>query len=130
MERYKQVLFAEQVKIRAVMQGKDQAGNGENIDQEHSWLSTSTEITTLRVELEKVKLQMAELQRDYSELQQNYDKLYSKQRSLPTWSFGWKKIKNSPIFHRRTDIEESEDAQQRSFPDNNRARFRRRKSIS
>lgn len=129
MERYKQVLFAEQVKIRAVMQGKDQAGNGENIDQEHSWLSTSTEITTLRVELEKVKLQMAELQRDYSVLQLDYDKLHSKQRTLPTWSFGWRKIKNSSIFHRRTDIEESEDAQQRSSPDN-RARFRRRKSIS
>lgn len=129
MERYKQVLFAEQVKIRAVMQGKDQAGNGENIDPEHSWLSTSTEITTLRVELEKVKLQMTELQSDYSELQQDYDKLHSKQRSLPAWSFGWKKIKNSSIFHRRTDIEESEDAQLKSPADNNRAR-RRRKSIS
>lgn len=112
------------------MQGKDQAGNGENIDQENSLLSTSTEITTLRVELEKVKLQMAELQRDYSELQLDYDKLHSKQRSLPTWSFGWKKLKGSSIFNKRTDTEESEDAQQKSPLDNNRARFRRRKSIS
>ncbi|KAL8127475.1 BTB/POZ domain-containing protein DOT3 isoform X1 [Apium graveolens] len=124
-----QVLFAEQVKIRAVMQGKDQTGNAENMDQEHSWLSTSTEITTLRVELEKVKLQMVELQRDYSELQIDYDKLHSKQRSVPTWSFGWKKIKKSSIFHKSKDIEESEDVEQRSPPDN-RARFRRRKSIS
>lgn len=129
MEKYKQVLFAEQVKIRAVMQGQNQAGTGVTIDQEHSWLSTTTEITHLRVELEKVKLQMTELQRDYSELQQDYDKLYSKQRSLPTWYFGWKKIKNSSLFHRRSDIQESEEARHTSSPDN-RARFRRRKSIS
>ncbi|WOG92124.1 hypothetical protein DCAR_0311383 [Daucus carota subsp. sativus] len=125
-----QVLFAEQVKIRAAMQGKEQAGSGENIDQEHSWLSTTTEITNLRVELEKVKSQMAELQRDYSELQQDYNKLHSKHRSSPTWTFGWKKIRKSSFFHKKSDNEESEDAQHNSSPDNSRARFHRRKSIS
>ncbi|KAA8530857.1 hypothetical protein F0562_005519 [Nyssa sinensis] len=125
-----QVLFSEQVRIRAAMQGKEQAASGDNTDQEGSWSSTKKEIKTLKTELEKVKMEIAELQRDYSELHQEYEKLNKKQRNLSGWTFGWRKIKNSALLHRKVDGNETEEGQQRSNTTGGRVNLRRRQSIA
>lgn len=115
-----QVLFSEQVKLRAAMQGKEPAASGDNSEQEVSQTSTKTEIVTLKSELENVKAKMAELQRDYSELQREYRKLNNKQRDISVWSLSWKKIRRSALFHRKVDGAENGDGHQR----------RRRQSIA
>lgn len=120
-----QVLFSEQVKMRTVMQGKEQP-NSNNCDQDESWSSTKREVKSLKVELEKVKTEMAELQRDYTELQREYVKLISKKGSSG-WS--WKKIRTSSLFNRKIDVVENE-RQQDSKQDGNRVTLRRRLSIS
>ncbi|KAJ6753501.1 BTB/POZ DOMAIN-CONTAINING PROTEIN DOT3 [Salix purpurea] len=77
-----QVLFSEQVKMRATIQGKDPAASDNNSEQEITQTSTKTEIVTLRAELENVKTQMTELQRDYSELQNEYEKHNNKHKKM------------------------------------------------
>ncbi|XAR73386.1 hypothetical protein NMG60_11007339 [Bertholletia excelsa] len=116
-----QVLFSEQVKIRAVMQE-----SGDNLDQKDS----TKEIKMLKEELEKVKLKMQELQSDYSELKKEYDKLNHKQRNSLGWTFGWKKIKNSGVFNGKADGDETRERRQRSNSTTNRTSLRRRLSIS
>ncbi|KAA8546817.1 hypothetical protein F0562_003259 [Nyssa sinensis] len=123
------VLFSEQAKMRAAMQGKEQAASGNNTDQEGRWSSTNEEIKTLKMELEKVKIEMAELQKDYSELQREYEKQNNKQRNVSGWTFGWRKIKNSALFHGKVDGEETRDEQQ-SNPTGGRVNLHRRQSIS
>ena len=102
-----QVLFSEQVKMRAAMQGKDPAASDNNSEQEITQTSTKTEIMTLRAELENVKTQMTELQRDYSELQNEYGKHNNKHKNGSTWSFRWTKIRTSALFQRTLDGNES-----------------------
>ncbi|XP_030535066.1 BTB/POZ domain-containing protein DOT3 isoform X2 [Rhodamnia argentea] len=122
-----QVLFSEQVKIRAVMHGKEQEQSGNNSEQEGNQSSTEIEIKNLRAELQNVKAKMAELQKDYTELQQEYEKLLNnKQRNGSTWSSGWRKIKNS--FHAKQEGDEIGDGDNR--PSMRRASFRRMLSMS
>ena len=117
--------------MRAAVQGKEQVTSSDNSDQEGSWSSTKNEIKNLKSELEKVKKQMAELQRDYSELQQKYNKLNTKQRNLSGWTFGWKNIRNSGLFHKKMELNETGEAEERSNPIGCRVSFRRRRrSIS
>ncbi|PON86140.1 Voltage dependent potassium channel [Trema orientale] len=127
-----QVLFSEQVKIRATMQEKDPPASGNVSEQEGNQPSTDMEIKALKAELENVKRKMAELQSDYSELQHEYDKVGSKHKNTPRWSFGWRKIKNS--FHAKIDGDESGEepgeGQQRVNSVCYKTNFRRRSSIA
>ncbi|XP_050204443.1 BTB/POZ domain-containing protein DOT3 [Mercurialis annua] len=126
-----QVLFSEQVKMRAAMRGKEPATSGNNSEQEGSQTSTKTEILTLKTELQNIKAQMAELQRDYSELQHEYLKVNNKQRNTLAWTLNWKNIRKSSLFNRKTDGDETREGQQRSTPANTSSgRVRRRESIS
>ncbi|KAK3008922.1 hypothetical protein RJ639_014704 [Escallonia herrerae] len=128
--RDSQVLFSEQVKMREAMQGKEQSANGDNSDQQCSWPSTKSEIKTLKVELEKVKTTTAELQRDYAELQKEYEKLNNQQRNSSGWTFGWRKIKQSALFHGKLEVGEIGEGKVRSNPIGCKVNFLRRKSIS
>ncbi|KAK6923400.1 BTB/POZ domain [Dillenia turbinata] len=124
-----QVLFAEQVKMRAALQAKESSG-GANSEQKGAWSSTEKEIKALKEELEKVKMEMAELQRDYSELQQEYEKISNTRRPVSSWSSRWRKIKNSSFFHDKMDGEELRDIQSTPNQVGCRVAGRRRQSIS
>ncbi|XP_021752632.1 BTB/POZ domain-containing protein DOT3-like [Chenopodium quinoa] len=118
-----QVLFSEQVKMRAAMESKEQTTDGNARENDESWSTTKKEMTTLRTELEIVKDRMSELQRDYSELQQEYIKQINKQRSNSGWIFRWKKIKNLSLFTEKAmeDIGDQEISnQERSTPNTGR----------
>ncbi|XP_048335042.2 BTB/POZ domain-containing protein DOT3 isoform X3 [Ziziphus jujuba] len=122
-----QVLFSEQVKMRAAMQEKEAAPSGNNSEQEGNHSSTDMEIKTLKAELESVKMKMIELQNDYVELLQDYEKLSNKNKHTSGWSIGWRRIKKS--FHTKPDKDETGgEEQQRSNP--SRIHFRQRQSIS
>ena len=69
-----QVLFSEQVKMRAAMHEKEPAQIGIQSEQEENQTSATMDIKALKAELENVKSQMVELQNDYCELQQEYKK--------------------------------------------------------
>uniref|UniRef100_A0A2P2KIF0 BTB/POZ domain-containing protein DOT3 n=1 Tax=Rhizophora mucronata TaxID=61149 RepID=A0A2P2KIF0_RHIMU len=127
-----QVLLAEQVKVRLAMQGKEPkaTASGNSLEQETKQPSTETEIMALKKELENVKTKIAELHRDYSELQHEYARLNNKQKNILGWSFGWKKIRESALFPRKVDADETEEEQRRSNPLNSQRSFRRRMSIS
>ncbi|CAN0862068.1 BTB/POZ domain-containing protein DOT3 [Linum grandiflorum] len=107
-----QVLFTEQVKLRAAMQRKDSGGSGNISEQEVHQTETKSEIMTLKAELENVKTRMAELQKDYLELQHEYAKLNNKHKNTLAW--GWKKIRTSSLFHRKVDEVEIDEGRQRS----------------
>ncbi|CAI9109454.1 OLC1v1009276C1 [Oldenlandia corymbosa var. corymbosa] len=124
-----QVLFSEQIKMRAIIRGKDKTASDDTQDEGGNWLCSKNEVNSLRAELESVKAKMTELQTDYFELQQEYGKLGTKQRSLSTWKFGWSKIKKPSLFHRKTDEEETVEGQNASHSDH-KTKFRRRMSIS
>ncbi|XP_041004775.1 BTB/POZ domain-containing protein DOT3 isoform X1 [Juglans microcarpa x Juglans regia] len=117
-----QVLFSEQVKMRAAMVEKEPAPSGNITEQEGNQSSTDTEIKTLKAELEIVKMTMAELQSDYSDLQREYEKRSHKQKRVSGWSSSWRKIKNS--FQAKVDGDETRDEQLRPKA------FRRRLSLS
>ncbi|KAG6767326.1 hypothetical protein POTOM_028525 [Populus tomentosa] len=125
-----QVLFSEQVKMRAAMQGKEPAASDNNSEQEITQTSTKTEIMALRAELENIKTQMTELQRDYSELQHEYEKQNNKHRNGSAWNFGWTKIRTSALFHRKLEGNEGGEGHQRSNSLGSKINFRRRLSIS
>lgn len=122
-----QVLFSEQVKMRAAMQEKEPASRGDDSEQGDTQPSTSMEIKNLREELENVKTRMAELQKDYSELQREYEKLSNKNKIVSGWSLGWRKIKNS--FHSKADADETGNQQQTCNSTTRRSSFRRRLSL-
>ncbi|XP_059594467.1 BTB/POZ domain-containing protein DOT3 isoform X2 [Vitis vinifera] len=130
IDTYLKVLLAEQVKMRVAMKGKEPVASGKDSEQEESQPSAQMEIKTLKVELEKMKMNMAELQRDHSELQRECEKLNNKQRSIPSWTLGWKKIKNSTLFSGKVDGNESGDGMQRPNPVNGRMSDRRRLSVA
>jgi hypothetical protein len=125
-----QVLFCEQIKIRAAMQGKEAVASGNSSEQEITQTSTKTEITTLRAELENVKTQMTELQRDYFELQHEYGKKNNKHMNRSAWNFGWTKIRTSALFHRKSEGNLS--GQVHKIPNSlgHKMNFRRRLSMS
>ncbi|KAL7143980.1 hypothetical protein ABFS83_08G227800 [Erythranthe nasuta] len=124
-----QVLFAEQMKIRATVQGKSQTEIADNSDQESSWLSTNKEVKALKLELEKVKSQMAEMQRDHSDLQQERQKQNIKQGNSSGWTIRWQRIRKSALFNLKTDGEETDEVNKR--PNNiGKGSFRRRQSLS
>ncbi|KAL3527738.1 hypothetical protein ACH5RR_012394 [Cinchona calisaya] len=124
-----QVLFSEQAKMRATIQGKDQTPSDDNEGQEGSWLCTKKEVSTLKAELEMVKEKMTELQTDYFELQQEYEKLNNKQRSLSSWTFKWMKTKKSSLSLGKVDEEKTDEGQLGSLS-GRKTKFRRRVSIS
>ncbi|KAG9135267.1 hypothetical protein Leryth_015170 [Lithospermum erythrorhizon] len=124
-----QVLFSEQMKIRAAIQGKDHIISVEKSDDENNESSTKEEVKSLKTELEKVKESMAELQRDYRELQQDHEKLNNKHRNLSSWAIGWRKIKRSGMFQRKLDTEETDEGQRR-HNSGHKTSHRRRQSIS
>ncbi|XP_051140780.1 BTB/POZ domain-containing protein DOT3 isoform X2 [Andrographis paniculata] len=121
-----QVLFSEQMKMRAAIQGRGETQTIDSLDQE----STNKEVKALKIELDRVKMQMAELQRDYSELQQEYHKQNIKQSNLSGWAFGWRKIRKSALFNVKVDGEEDTDGSHSRPTQRNRGSFRRRQSIS
>ncbi|KAG8383524.1 hypothetical protein BUALT_Bualt04G0022500 [Buddleja alternifolia] len=122
-----QVLFSEQVKIRATTQGKSETEIADNSERENGGSSTAKEIKALKIELEKVKTQMAEVQRDYSELQQDYQKQHIKHRNSSAWTNGWRKFRKSALFHAKIDGEETDENHNRKIQ-SRRGSFRRRRS--
>ncbi|XP_027365621.1 BTB/POZ domain-containing protein DOT3 isoform X1 [Abrus precatorius] len=90
-----QVLFSEQIKMRAAMQEKEPAQSGIQSEQEGNQTSATMDIKALKAELESVKSKMVELQNDYFELQQEYEKLSNKPKNSSGWTLNWRKIKNS-----------------------------------
>ncbi|KAK7358982.1 hypothetical protein VNO77_00925 [Canavalia gladiata] len=104
-----QVLFSEQIKMRAAMQEKEPAQSGIQSEQEGNQTSATMDIKTLRAELENVKSKMVELQNDYFELQHEYEKLSNKPKNSSGWVLNWRKIKNS--FHTKPAGVETEDRQ-------------------
>ena len=127
--RTSQVLVSEQIKMRAVMQGKEQAASGNNSDHEES-RSSREEIKILKEELHKVKAEMQELQRDYTELQKINGKVNNKRRSLSGWTLGWRKIINSGFFNGKMDGDETRVEQKRSNSSGLRVSLRRRLSMT
>ncbi|KAL5753534.1 hypothetical protein ACOSP7_021754 [Xanthoceras sorbifolium] len=124
-----QVLFSEQIKMRTAMQEKETAPpQTDNSEQDESHSSTTVEIKNLKTELETVKTRMGELQRDYSELQQEYEKLSHKQKIVPRWSLGWRKIKNS--IHTKVEGDETGNQQRTSNSTRRRSSWRRTLSLS
>lgn len=128
-----QVLFVEQVKMRAAMQEKEPAQSGINSQQDVNQTSETIDIKTLKAELENVKSNMVELQNDYFELQEEYKKLTSndKPKNLSGWSLNWRKIKKS--FHVKPTGGETRDGQDMpTSPNHTRRRSapRRRLSVS
>ncbi|OVA14199.1 BTB/POZ-like [Macleaya cordata] len=101
-----QVLFSEQVKMRMAINEKDLIPSERFTEQESSLSSAKKEIKTIKAELDMVKMKMAELQHDYCNLQLEFEKL-TKQKTVSTWSSGWKKIKNSTFFHTKMDHTET-----------------------
>ncbi|KAK4485937.1 hypothetical protein RD792_008588 [Penstemon davidsonii] len=124
-----QVLFSEQVKIRASIQGKDRTETTDNLEQESNWSSTNNEVKTLKLELEKVRMQMAEIQRDYSELQQEHGKQNIKRRYSLGWTFGWRKVRNSGLFNVKLYRNEI-NASHRRPSQSQRGSLQQRQSIS
>ncbi|KAL8476174.1 hypothetical protein ACS0TY_028729 [Phlomoides rotata] len=108
-----QVLFSEQGKIRNGIQGNSQIEIADKPDQESSRSSTSKEVKSLRIELEKVKEEMAEMQRQYSELQQEYQKHKVKQRKSSGWTVGWQKLRKSALFNLKMDGEDTDESHNR-----------------
>lgn len=100
---HSQVLFSEQVKLRAIIKGKGQTETPDELDQESSWLSTNKEVGDLRKEVEKMKLQMDAMQRDHSELQHEYQKQNIGRRNSSGWTLGWRKIRKSSLFNLKVD---------------------------
>ncbi|PIN26768.1 hypothetical protein CDL12_00487 [Handroanthus impetiginosus] len=107
-----QVIFSEQVKIRAAIQRKFQTET--DSDQEGSTSSRNKEVKALKIELEKLKTQMTELQRHYSELQQEHQKQNTKQRNPSGWTLGWRKIRRPALFNLKIDGEETDEIHNRS----------------
>ncbi|KAL1366127.1 BTB/POZ domain-containing protein DOT3 [Arachis ipaensis] len=126
-----QVLFSEQVKMRATMQEKEQEQSGINSEQDENQTSASMDIKTLKSELEHVKSKMIELQKDYFELQREYEKLNSKPKNSTGWSLNWRKIKNS--FHVKPagdEIGDEQDVTKSPEPVQQKGTPRRRTSMS
>ncbi|RYR17546.1 hypothetical protein Ahy_B03g062259 isoform B [Arachis hypogaea] len=125
-----QVLFSEQVKMRAAMQEKEQEQSGINSEQDENQTSASMDIKTLKSELEHVKSKMIELQKDYFELQREYEKL-NKPKNSTGWSLNWRKIKNS--FHVKPagdEIGDEQDVPKSPEPVQQKGTPRRRTSMS
>ncbi|XP_009592919.1 BTB/POZ domain-containing protein DOT3-like isoform X3 [Nicotiana tomentosiformis] len=127
IDTYLQVLFSEQVKMKAAIQGKDYIASDDESDKESSQSPSKKEVKSLKEELEKIKIQMEELQRDYSELQHDYEKVNNKNRKT-TWTFGWRK-KKSALSDGKLDREVTEEGHYRSNV-GCKAGSRRRQSIS
>nr|XP_016496487.1 PREDICTED: BTB/POZ domain-containing protein DOT3-like isoform X3 [Nicotiana tabacum] len=127
IDTYLQVLFSEQVKMKAAIQGKDHITSDDESDKESSQSPSKKEVKSLKEELEKIKIQMEELQRDYSELQHDYEKVNNKNRKT-TWTFGWRK-KKSALSDGKLDREVTEEGHYRSNV-GCKAGSRRRQSIS
>ncbi|XP_019177311.1 PREDICTED: BTB/POZ domain-containing protein DOT3 [Ipomoea nil] len=125
-----QILFAEQVKMRAIMQQKGQTSSDDNSEKGgSSWSSTKKEVKCVKEELDKLKEQMGELQRDYSELQKEYEKVNKHGKNFAIWAIGWKKIKRATLFNGKLEVEESDEGQNR-INLGRRANPRRRQSVS
>ncbi|OIT20760.1 PREDICTED: BTB/POZ domain-containing protein DOT3-like [Nicotiana attenuata] len=123
-----QVLFSEQVKMKAAIQGKDHIPSDDESDKESSQSPSKKEVKSLKEELEKIKIQMEELQRDYSELQHDYEKVSNK-NTKTSWTFGWRKMKKSALSDGKLDSEVTEEGHNRSNV-GCKACSRRRQSIS
>ncbi|XP_058758871.1 BTB/POZ domain-containing protein DOT3-like [Vicia villosa] len=126
-----QVLFAEQVKMRAAMQEKEPAQSGINSEHEVNQTSATIDIKTLKAELENVKSKMVELQNDYFDLQEEYKKLSNKEKPKNSLSLGlnWRKIKNS--FHVKPAGGETRDGQDTpASPNRSRRRSAPRRRVS
>lgn len=124
-----QVLFSEQVKMRAAMQEKEPAQSGINSEQDGNQASASMDVKTLKAELENVKSNMVELQSDYFELQREYGKLSNKPKN--GWGLNWRKIKNS--LHVKPAGDETRDGQdmpKSPNPTQRKGALRRRLSMS
>ena len=112
------------------MKGKEPVASGKDSEQEESESSAQMEIKNLKLELERVKMDMAELKREHSELQHECEKLNNKQRSIPSWLLGWKKIRNSSLFIQKVDGDESGEGMQRPDRADGRMSSRRRLSVT
>ncbi|KAK9096872.1 hypothetical protein Sjap_022369 [Stephania japonica] len=125
----REVLFSEQVKIRAAMNEKENMSSEIKAEQETIWSCNMKEIKIIKEELENVKTKMSELQHEYSELQQEFEKL-KRQRGLLGWSSGWKKIRKSTVFQGKMNSVDIQDQQLGQSPTNSKNSHRRRQSIS
>ncbi|KVH84374.1 BTB/POZ domain-containing protein DOT3 [Cynara cardunculus var. scolymus] len=123
-----QVLFAEQVKLRATMHKNQPATNNDNLDQDDNNCSfPKEEIKMLKVEVERIMVVIEDLQRDYTNLHQNCEKMIKKQNG---WILGWNKFKKSTLFQGKLDSNENREGKEKEKKINSILRLKRRQSIS
>ncbi|KAI3665048.1 hypothetical protein L6452_43665 [Arctium lappa] len=129
-----QVLFAEQVKLRATMHKNPQAtNNDDNLVQEGYKCSfPKEEIKMLKLEVKKIMVVIEDLQRDYTNLQQNCEKMIKKQNAISSgWILGWNKLKKSTLFQgKQLDSNENREGKEKEKRMNSILRLKRRQSIS
>ncbi|PIA52172.1 hypothetical protein AQUCO_01000212v1 [Aquilegia coerulea] len=123
-----QVLYSEQIKMRAAMNGKGPMQHDIMCEQDSTW-STKKEIKNIISELQKIRTSIEELQHDYSQLQQEFEKA-NKQKIVSGWSSGWKKFKTSTLFHGKMNAMDTENVQLGQTTVSSKNSRRRRKSIS
>ncbi|KAI3824466.1 hypothetical protein L1987_05926 [Smallanthus sonchifolius] len=119
-----QLLFAEQVKLRATVSRKQEGGNSEVQEDDYN---CSEEIKMLKVELEKMRDLVEELQRDHITLQKDCKKMGTNQKALSGWILGWKKLK---LFHGKMNENENREGKQKVKRLSSILRFRRGQSMS
>nr|GEV62189.1 hypothetical protein [Tanacetum cinerariifolium] len=108
-----QVLFAEQVKLRATMQMNQQTVNADSSDHDDDNSSPKEEIKILKLELEKMMVLIEDLQSDYKNLQKDCENMGRKQNALSSWILGWKKLKKSTLFNSKLDSNENREVKEK-----------------
>ncbi|KAJ9564614.1 hypothetical protein OSB04_000580 [Centaurea solstitialis] len=126
-----QVLFAEQLKLRATMHKNPQATNNDNLDQEdYNCSFPKEEIKMLKAEVGKIMVVMEDLQKDYKNLHQYCEKMTKKHNALSGWILGWNKLKKSTLFPGKLDSKENREGREKEKRISSILRLKRRQSIS
>ncbi|PWA98673.1 hypothetical protein CTI12_AA015450 [Artemisia annua] len=125
-----QVLFAEQVKLRATMQINQQTVNADSSDQVDTCSSPKEEIKMLKQDLEKMAVLIEDLQSDYKNLQQDCENMGRKQNALSSWILGWNKLKKSTLFNVKSDSNhENREVKEKEKRMSSMLRLKRRQSL-
>lgn len=101
-----QVLFTEQLKMRAAMERPlDRTPDHYTTSEqaESAWCSTKQEMVALKAEVESMKAKVAELHQECAELHVELGKATKLQKKS---SNVWKKFRDSAFFFRKTDGDE------------------------
>ena len=130
LTKNEQVLFAEQVKLRATMQINQQTVNADSSDQVDTCSSPKEEIKMLKRELEKMAVLIEDLQSDYKNLQHDCENMGRKQNALSSWILGWNKLKKSTLFKAKSDSTENREVKEKEKRMSSMLRLKRRQSMS